>query len=664
MSFSLVRTLSLALALILSWTSICLAEPVDEKEAALLPGGPRPLPAYETLASGPHQVRWLPQSTGPVLFFAVASHKPAQRIIDAVKKYELGDGWLLFSPPIERTTAELDVYLKTHLPLLLAFPTTDIVTGAFANNADYKALMDALAASYGQEQYYGALVCEWGNCLYWPDGLESIYQIDRKTLGKSGQEHADRTHFYAKLTEANQRWIKMIGNSVVSLDGYNQFQHLAAEAGYPVIANETGENIPASQVQRAFIRGASRQFDRPWIEDVSQWYLTTVPSGVPGLHKITAGGGAGFVFHIGEHAGHSVSYLERMWYTSWMSGTAGLINEASSGYMFNLPYCNMEYDNGVEVPEDVALSKCGEASRRYFRLTKAHQPGIPYTPFGVLVSKYHGRNTTWGKAWQHLEETPGDKSLVRFFDQIFPGQSAGPGDEERQLCPSPYGDSFDVLVNDADPAAWSAYPVLLAVGDMPWTPKDIEALKAYVNNGGTLALNETHLAGWPDRAFLGLAEEGFSPAGKGLAVLAGSEGQALLVRHDIGQGHVFVAARQCEPGSTEDFAFPTALLDALAQAYLPFQVSGKIETLLARTPKGWTMLLVNNGGIRKKPMEEEQIDPSAAQTVRIAWNGPAARVSDWLEGTELDTASAESKDSHVLEVTVAPGSLRLLSFEM
>ena len=54
---------------------------------------------------------------------------------------------------------------------------------------------------------------------------------------------------------------------------------------------------------------------------ISQWYEGTVPSGVPSPLTDMTLGGVHPTF-VGEHTGHSLSLLTRLWYTSWFAGAA------------------------------------------------------------------------------------------------------------------------------------------------------------------------------------------------------------------------------------------------------------------------------------------------------------------------------------------------------
>ncbi|MFM9011106.1 MAG: hypothetical protein ACKON8_09615 [Planctomycetota bacterium] len=285
--------------------------------------------------------------------------------------------------------------------------------------------------------------------------------------------------------------------------------------------------------------------------------------------------------------------------------------------------------------------------------------GVPYTPFAVLVGKHHGRWSVWGKPWGRLEATAGDAMTERFFDQVFPGQSLGPGREERYLCSSPYGDTFDVVVNDADRTSWHGYPVILAVGDIAWTPEDVRFLLDHARAGGIVALNEIHLAGW-DRAVLGLVAEGFTTTREARVVLASPDGVARAIRRDIGRGCLLVFRTTPEGDQGRVPAFPQQLLDELADRYLPFRVSGDVQTLLNRTPEGWAVTVVNNKGITKDLHVDRPpaVDASAAQHVVISFREPPVAVSDLITG---DALAMDVAGGRVLRFVLPPGEMRLVA---
>lgn len=601
-------------------------------------------PTYAEMAAGPLRVRLLPGTATPTLMHYVVK-RPAERIIAAVQRLEVGDSWYLSGAD------DLAAYARTGQPILLAYDVEALLKHRLANDRRLAEVLDWLEKNYSA-RCFSFQAGEWENWL--GEDPRTVFRLPPLNAGG-----LDRPTVHAHAVRAFRDWKRDVRGHLHSVNGGGLICHLGAEAGEDFVGIETGENLPATQVQRAFARGAARQFGLPWYDQISQWFRETVPSGAPvAPDDLTPGGAHATV--IGAHTGHSPSMLERLWSTAWFSGAAGVNIEAATGYLFNVPY------GAGEFPAAVELSEYGRRARNLFRLMKQQPIGIPYAPFAVLVDKYHGWNfwgrpgAVWGRPWARFDETIGDQMTMRFFDQIFPGQALGPGNEERYLCPSPYGDTFDVLVNGAERRAWGAYPVMLAVGDISWTAAEIEFLKSYVQQGGLLALNEVNIPGW-ERSFLGLAKATFQPAEDARVVLSSPAGAPLLIRKDLGEGHLFVSALRPEPATDLAMAFPNAFLQELAAAFIPFRVAGRIETLINRTAQGWALLLVNNNGFSKAPAEQERRDPAAEEHVRISFHAKAAEVGELLAGAEIRTEKAPAGALQTLEVKIAPGAMRLLT---
>jgi hypothetical protein len=562
-------------------TSAETTAPVSVFAAAdeLLPGEAPSLPSYARLSEGSLRVRLRPGTTKPGLIEYCAK-KGAKEHLSAVQRLGTVDSWWLATGDPEDQL----IYLKSGRPVTI---TQHILPFYLKKAADDPQI--AKQVDFFLQNAKGAAtfeVGEWENYLnaWWDRSIESAPVFSKTDAELRAM---DRRGIYDTMIATLQEWKNRVHGHLSLVNGYGLLSHVA-EIGLDAVGIETSENIPCTQVKRAFARGAARQFGIPWFEQVSVWYGNSVAAGSP-VPDIYNNG-----FRGGLDCGHSLSHLSRHWFTSWFSGAAYVMPEASESVLYTLPW------GGDAFPADAKLSPYGVRAVELAHLMRTADIGVPYVPFAVLVNKYHGRWTVWGKPWGRFEETSGDKMVVRFFDQVFPGQSKGPGREERYLCPSPYGDTFDVLVNNADRTAWGAYPVILAVGDIPWTPVDAAWLEKYASDGGILALNEINVRGL-DREFTGLAENGFTPASNAKVVLASKDGRPLLIRRDVGRGHVFVSAANPGEDPKQEMPFPPQLLDALAAHFLPFQVMGKVQTLINRTPDGWALMIVNNNGITKDP---------------------------------------------------------------
>lgn len=631
------------------FVSVAAGGMAQDASRPLLPAQTREMMRYEDLSRGPMRVRLLAGAKTPGMMICMyqPGEASANHIIEAARRLKVGDSW--FCGFWDPSLTAYRPYLDTGQPVAPYVDQNALFKGRLHEDKTFAAALDRLEAK--RSHFIPIGVGEWENALWIWWEPANAFRDRQPIFGISMEEAArlDRKGFYDRVLAAHRRWKQDLHGRISSMNGYGMFSHLIGEAGADIVSIETGENIPATQVKRAFARGAARQFGVPWTEDVSPWFGPSISVGRPVPGPVGADG-----IYRGPDAGHSPSMLARLWSTAWFSGTACTIIEGASMTLFDVP------PTGPEFPENAELSEYGRRAQGLFKPMKSTDIGVPYTPFGVLVNKHHGRWSVWGKPWGCLEETIGDKMTVRFFDQLFPGQSKGAGNEERYLCPSPYGDTFDVLVNDADRRVWGAYLVLLAVGDVPWTKADIEYLKGYVQAGGILCLNEINVNGWP-RDDVGLAAEAFAPAGDAVAVLSSRDGAPLLIRHDLGKGCILVASRTPEEGLQEERAFPSPLLKALSEQFVPFSVQGNVEWLLNRTPNGWVLMLVNNSGFSKTHREAPKIDLSQTQRVAISYRGGRAKVVDLLSDQEIPTRpSAEGISGWPIQVDVRPGELRIL----
>lgn len=614
----------------------------------ILPGAVPDPPSYQALSQGPLKVRLFPGQATPCLqhYINLNVGSSSSNYIAALQRDGLSGSWAMMSL---LSSDGLQQYIETDRPICCYFTITPVQNHQLESNAPMLAAMDYVEKNHKGFYTYG--VCEWENTFFrhWEQETDTtvIYGATPAELSRM-----DRKGNYEILERTAQRWKKSVRDRMVMANGYGMLSHLA-DIGLDAIGIETSETIPATQVKRAFARGAARQFEIPWFEEVSVWFGASVSGGMPKSEMLSYWPNT----PVGGEAGHSASHLMRHWFTSWFSGANHVMLEASPQVLFEVPWSN-------EFPENPKLSPYGREAQRLAALMNSLDIGVPYTPFAILMNKYHGRWSVWGKPWGRLQETSGDKMTERFFDQLFPGQSQGPGNEERYLCSSPYGDTFDVLINNAARSSWQAYPVILVVGDIPWTVDEIQFLKEYVRDGGILAMNEIHIDGW-DRAWLGLASEGFAPTADAQAVLKSSDGDARLIRRDIGQGCVLVSSRKPEPDLDQEMAFPNELLVCLAEQYLPFRIEGDVQTLINRTKDGWALMIVNNKGITKELHVDQRpvIDASATQRVGISFQGQLANVSELIYDDKMRIESTGAGNEQRIRFDLPPGEIRLIKID-
>jgi hypothetical protein len=142
-------------------------------------------------------------------------------------------------------------------------------------------------------------------------------------------------------------------------------------------------------------------------------------------------------------------------------------------------------------------------------------------------------------------------------------------------------------------------------------------------------------------------------------------GRPLFIRRDHGRGSVFVAASS--PGSESGAAdpYPRASLDEHPSRYIPFRISGKVQTLVNRTDDGWAVMVVNNNGITKEPNRDALpvLDPGQTQVVVISFCCEVAEASDMASQQPLEVHRTATGREARIQSRLAPGDLKMVSIK-
>jgi hypothetical protein len=411
-----------------------------------------------------------------------------------------------------------------------------------------------------------------------------------------------------------------------SMNGHYPFHHYAGEWGFDVLGSEIGENINSYQMMIAFNRGAARQYRTPWFIDFSPWHG-------PGITDYSDQRVWGD--YSGSDHGHSLNLFKRSYFVSYMSGAGAVVAEAGGVNFFTGRRDGEGY---------LLLSPLGEVGRAFNAFVREYPDrGVAYTPFGIVVDYYHGTysaTTDAKKAFDFFPYEKGDYTTWHLLDLFFPGGwTAGGRNEKDLLTETPYGDTCDVLLQNASPNVLASYPVLVLSGQILLSSGERKNYVEYVENGGILLLNELTLHQFP-RSVTGV-----------LGV-----GGAGTVR---GYGKGFVA-HYGDP--TREKKKTGEIIAALAETLLPFRVEGNVQYLISRRARGWVVTIVNNEGITKDFRSPPAMDPKKAQSVTISFSG-IGTVTD-LRPLYVDSTSVVSFDasSGRVEGILAPGDIAIIEF--
>jgi len=432
---------------------------------------------------------------------------------------------------------------------------------------------------------------------------------------------ADLHRYFDNITQNQPRpWY--------TFTGHYTYPHYAAEWGSDYIGSEICENINGYQQSIAFNRGAARQYHKGWFIDVSAWNS----GGITDYSTAKPWGNAS-----GVNNGHSLSLYNRTYYMSYMAGTGALIAEAG-GVNFFLQ--QLDSDNCF-LPSPLGLVGQG-----LYNFTRRHpDAGIPYTPFAILLDYYHGMymgDNAPMLAFEYFPYDAGDRMSWNLINTFFPGSwNFDSSNEHGGLVNTPWGDTMDVLLQNASPDVLTSYPVIIPSGDIIFTQTQITNLINYVNQGGVLLLNTAYTSQFPS-SFAG-----------------GMDGYCnYLTTRQHGNGTLLVFG----PRFSIDQAC-TAAINELASRVLPFGVTGdgNVEYMINRRANSWVIALINNDGVTKDVHDPPQIDPSQAKSVTIHYKlGAVSSITNWL--TDHNIIPLTGSDGTTVSIVVAPGGISVLEF--
>ncbi len=299
--------------------------------------------------------------------------------------------------------------------------------------------------------------------------------------------------------------------------------------------------------------------------------------------------------------------------------------------------------------QNVQLSPKGKLVDRFLRLTaNDFDRGRPYTPVAFLVDYAHGwePGPFWPNSFNNWHQHPDrfrygehERMLEQYFHIAW--HPIGPISQQpitatnEVYVPGVFGDIFDVIFAYPDASRWQtidAYPVVIATGDIELSEAEGQRLAAYVENGGTLFVADTHLTG-PGVAALHLpaagefkttdaydwlpgSPESVSDAGQRFQYrpisLSDGEGRPLA---KTGSGDVFCAVLDRGRGRLVYLSVPRGLsitgealpvvarlIAQLTRGLMPVDVAGDVEWLVNQTARGWMVTLLNPAG-QAKPQQ-------------------------------------------------------------
>jgi hypothetical protein len=285
------------------------------------------------------------------------------------------------------------------------------------------------------------------------------------------------------------------GMNYMNATGSLNFSHYYGERGARTLGLETAQGLPSDTLMFAFLRGASKQYGRLTTQATSIWSRF----GYNMYNDRRTDGPNGY--GLGPHKGCSLSLHKRLFLCSYLGGDSIVGSETSQ-------FSGDTLENGA--PELSPLGKQHLAIREWAQ--QHPDRGVMYTPVAFMLDFYHGWNmprhlyrgdkyTIWGK----LPYEKGDYLIDNVFRMVWPGYEdcSYLRNERGFVCPTPFGDSFDVLTNRCHPDVLKQYTAVMLLGDVEMTPEAVANLSAFVEAGGDLLLDAKHAQAFP-RALTGV----------------------------------------------------------------------------------------------------------------------------------------------------------------
>lgn len=474
------------------------------------------------------------------------------------------------------------------------------------------------------------------------------------------------------------------------------FDHYALEwGGGMAIQETTNTGLYRHQASMFHVRGAARQYRKPW-----QWYIATYYNGYdkdgnrsvnnePNHLSTTKSTTPGSQENSGPGFGMSVSLSRRDKYLAYFAGASMVQHED-----FPRAYCQPKDGNSGEW----ILSPHGEAMREWYDFTQRHPDrGVSYAPVALLAPFNQGAPQWGGNAWSHFPVERGDMMIDAFLYTIAPFSQDVRNGKEGCLANGPFGDIYDVLAPNppSGPIALDLigdYKVAILLGAIDIDVPLAQRLMEYVRQGGTLVINSRQTGDSLPADFLGAKPTGKTGEVEGpISSRAGGDPVVLDEPYDFeqvelcgaeplwtdGKGHVLASVHHVDRGrvvlTTVDFMTPRKqrslmatvvsmplvelLMRQIVDEVLPVAVHGDVEYGLNKVPDGWWVYLINNKGVTKYTTTPAEFDPT--QTARVAIDFRSLNVN---EARELrgDTEIALERDKNAIVVEVGPGDVRVV----
>ncbi|NLE58237.1 MAG: hypothetical protein GX616_07750 [Planctomycetes bacterium] len=256
-----------------------------------------------------------------------------------------------------------------------------------------------------------------------------------------------------------RRMSERTAGQLMAVNGYYQFYHAALRLGAKNVMAEIGNQVPLTAVQIACVRGAARQYGKPFGVYYEPWGGS--PFGCPcatGWSPWYPDGGnpdSKVMGHsIRPGLGSSRSLQRRLMYYAWLSGASWWSEEWGP-------------ENYFSDWKDYPLTNYGRVTKEFLEVTRRLGRLEPVVPAAIILPpETAGVDVRFlARQKQQLYEwLPADVFHVRmrhFAERVLAVRPYKYGNDDFNLSPSPWIGSFDVLSADAPASLRKRYHLLV-----------------------------------------------------------------------------------------------------------------------------------------------------------------------------------------------------------
>jgi hypothetical protein len=369
-------------------------------------------------------------------------------------------------------------------------------------------VFDTLRRCFG-ERFIGFNEGEWDGSYIGRIVTKGVMPLSRDRSRKEACEHY--LNWLGDAYEKHQ-------NHILSMSSLGFGCHYAGELGARILGFEAGQHLPCDMVRMSFCRGACKQYDLlmnvcPSVFTFKgvQCFKCFPKLGQPQSSIL------GDFWLAGPDHGASIGLLKRLWWLAYMNGSSIIGLECA--YFPSNAIGEMEAQGAMHFDDPITDRKVmseftpiGWLQWEATQTARKHPlRGVPHIPVALLLPFEHGwhgqptychhkwfphpylhdyENEREFFVWGNIPYTAGDWQIDTFFRWVYPGSNqtftAPTRDERGIVTPTPFGDSFDVILGNADDTAMSKYQaIVLLGGHNVEADKVLQArLLSFVKSGG------------------------------------------------------------------------------------------------------------------------------------------------------------------------------------